>query len=633
MTLTATPSNNWSFLGWTGDVSSNGPTLLLTMNDTRSVQAEFGTRLAIGTNQVSSGQSLYSQSGGSIFVSPSQDFYPYGASAFLTAVPSNGNYFQNWLGSASFGGSNSPLNFVVTNGAPTNLAAFIHNPNNNQFTLTVEIAGGAGTVTFSPYATLYNSNASVSLTAAPVPGQLFVGWSGDATGAVNPLGVVMNTNKLICVTFSANQPPIAAITNPADGAAFTLPANISFGVSITNLGGSVTNVAYYADASLIGVASNAPFAFLWTNPAVGTNTITAIATATTGLTGTSGSITVVVNPPPQVFAFGSANYFVHESDGVATLTVVNYAGLTGLVNYETANGSAYGGNGIAGDYTAMQGNLSFSAGQSSLAFSIPIIDNYINGPSLQFLVQLLNPTSGSVAAPGTATVTIIRDDANAATNALLTQVYPTNRPGTNGQLTVCLTPDVGGQWRFPWEFAWRNSGDTAADLVAGSYPIEFRDPPGYFALPLAGDPIVTNGTTTFSHQSVHAHGPAGFRRDGIADHQHHTGELGRHGLEILWRNQLACRRFHRRESPPGHVSCRLRTGQRVRHAGEPGGRGHQRDERPGDWRLRCGAGGAERSGHAVIALDREHFELLAALRFYRPVANRRRFWQRRSRQE
>ena len=384
VTLTATPSNNWSFLGWTGDVSSNSPTLLLTMDDTRTVQAVFGTRLAIGTNQVSSGQSLYSQSGGSIFVSPSQDFYPYGASAFLTAVPSNGNYFQNWLGGASFGGSNSPLTFVVTNGAPTNLAAFIHNPNNNQFTLAVEIADGAGTVTISPYATLYNSNADVSLTAAPVPGQAFVGWSGDATGAANPLGVVMNTNKLISATFSANQPPIVVVTNPADGAAFTLPAAISFGVSITNLGGSVTNVAYYADASLVGVASNAPFAFLWTNPAVGTHAITAIGTATTGLTGTSGSITVVVNPPLQVFAFGSANYSAHESNGVVTLTVVNYAGLTGLVNYETANGSAYGGNGISGDYTATPGQPEFTGGQVPLRSAFRLLTIISTGQTCSF---------------------------------------------------------------------------------------------------------------------------------------------------------------------------------------------------------------------------------------------------------
>src|SRR6202044_1831045 len=104
------------------------------------------------------------------------------------------------------------------------------------------------------------------------------------------------------------------------------------------------------------------------------------ATATTGLSGTTFPTTVTVNPPAAVFAFASNSYSVHEAGGAVTLSVVNYSGLTGLVNYQTANGTAAGGNGISGDYTSTQGNLNFSTGQSSLSFTIPIIDNFINGP-------------------------------------------------------------------------------------------------------------------------------------------------------------------------------------------------------------------------------------------------------------
>jgi hypothetical protein len=486
VTLTASPSNNWSFLDWTGDVNTNAAAFQLAMNSSVSIQAVFGTSL-----------NVVPSSGGAILVSPNQSLYPYGSAVLLTAVPSNNFYFQTWLDAPGFAGSNNPASLTITNNNPEILAVFPTNSQPNRFSLTVEIGSGAGTAIASPYATFYTNGASVSLTATPSTGQTFINWTGDGGGATTPnLNVVMNTNKTILANFTANSPPTVTITNPPDGATFTSPASIAIGVTVTAVGGAVTNVAFFADGSPIGADTTAPFGVTWTNAAVGTHTLTAVATSTTGLSGASKTKTVQVNAPASVFAFDSASYSVHESGGVATLTVVNYSGLTGLVNYQTANGTATGGNGVSGDYTATQGSVSF-AGQTSLSFAIPIIDNFINGPAREFQVLLLNPTVGSVGTPPSATVTIIRDDAGAATNALLAQVFPTNRPAMSGQLTVWLPPSGNGmQWRFPWESAWRASGGTAANLVAGDYPVEFRNVPGYLAVPLASDPLVTNGETT-----------------------------------------------------------------------------------------------------------------------------------------
>jgi hypothetical protein len=500
VTLTAAANGGWSTLGWTGDATTNTGTLLLTMNSTKTVQAVFGTSLSVqetaGPVQVSSSQSFYPEVNGSILVSPSQSLYPYGSSVLLTAVSSNGNYFELWLHDASSGGSNSPLSFVVSNGTPLVQAAFAHLPA-NQFSLTVEIGSGVGTATASPYATFYASNTTVSLTEMPSAGQIFVGWSGATNSTANPLPWTMVSNTTIIASFSTNLPPIITITNPPDGTTFTAPAAISIGVAVTNLGGVVTNVAFFANAIPIGVATNSPFTLVWSNAVAGTYTLTAVATSTTGLSGTSEPETVLVNPPSAVFAFGSATYSVHESGGAVNLTVVNYDGLSGSLNYQTISGSAFGGNGISGDYTASQGNLVFMTNQTSQSFNVPIIDNFINGPALQFQVKLLEPTIGSLGNPATATVTIIRDDPGAATNAVLAQVFPTNRPAMTGQLTVWLPPFGNGmQWRLPWEFAWRDSGSTAISLTAGDYPVEFRDVPGYLAIPLASDPLVTNGLTT-----------------------------------------------------------------------------------------------------------------------------------------
>ena len=487
VTLTATPSNNWSFIGWAGDVASNSSTLHLTMNSNISEQAVFGTTLSVqesaGPVAVSAGQGSYPQGGGSILVSPApnQGLYPYGSSVLLTAVPSNGNYFQTWefnLNSAGFnlGGSASPMNLGMVTTNPTVLALFSPLPTQIPpvFAFTVEIGSGEGSVAISPsYATFYTNGTPLSLTATPAAGQTFLGWSGAAAGTANPLSVAVFSNTIIIANFSTNLPPTVTITNPPGGTTLQAPTNVVIGVTVTDAFGTVTNVAFLTNGIEVGVVTQPPFTLVLSNAAPAVYTLTAIATSTTGLQGASDPETLTVYPPQPVFSFDSAAYTVHESNATVTLTVDNYTGSPGSVNYQTVNGSAAGGNGISGDYIASQGNLNFTGSTASLPVQIAILDNFINGPNLQFQ----SPLSGNVGDQATATVTILRDDADATTNALLEQVYPTNRPAMDGQLTVFTPPsEAGGQWRFPWEYAWRTNGQTAGNLVAGdlSGPISQR---------------------------------------------------------------------------------------------------------------------------------------------------------------
>jgi uncharacterized repeat protein (TIGR02543 family) len=70
---------------------------------------------------------------------------------------------------------------------------------------------GAITGNSSPYS--FNTNATLS--ATPTPGYLFTGWTGDASGATNPLSVLMNSDKTIGATFSpdTNDPDDDGLTN------------------------------------------------------------------------------------------------------------------------------------------------------------------------------------------------------------------------------------------------------------------------------------------------------------------------------------------------------------------------------------------------------------------------------------
>jgi hypothetical protein len=74
---------------------------------------------------------------------------------------------------------------------------------------------------------------------------------------------------------------------------------------------------------------------------------------------------------------------------------------------------------------------------------------------------------------------------------------PYTQPPMNGEIVVILAGVTNGQWRFPWELGWRNSGQPATNLVQGEYPIEFSTVPGYLTVPLPGPVAVTNGATMF----------------------------------------------------------------------------------------------------------------------------------------
>ena len=75
-----------------------------------------------------------------------------------------------------------------------------HTSSGATHTLTINVSG-SGTVTRNPTNSVYPSGATVILTALPAANWLFAGWSGDASGLLNPLNVLMNSNKIIHTAF------------------------------------------------------------------------------------------------------------------------------------------------------------------------------------------------------------------------------------------------------------------------------------------------------------------------------------------------------------------------------------------------------------------------------------------------
>ncbi|MEZ4620970.1 MAG: InlB B-repeat-containing protein [Caldilineaceae bacterium] len=111
----------------------------------------------------------------------------------LTATAANGWRFVNWSGSLT--GSQNPATIANINGSESITATF-----KQVFTLSTNTVGN-GSITANPQQADYLDGDQVLLTAVPVEGFIFTGWSGDASGTTNPLAVTMNANKTVTATF------------------------------------------------------------------------------------------------------------------------------------------------------------------------------------------------------------------------------------------------------------------------------------------------------------------------------------------------------------------------------------------------------------------------------------------------
>jgi hypothetical protein len=112
----------------------------------------------------------------------------------VTATPGPNAVFDGFAGDLT--GTASPQ--LLTVDAHKSISASF---TATAYTLTVTVQGG-GTVTLDPSAGPYPVGSTVTLTAVPSSGTwLFGSWSGDASGTVNPLPLLMDDNKTVQARF------------------------------------------------------------------------------------------------------------------------------------------------------------------------------------------------------------------------------------------------------------------------------------------------------------------------------------------------------------------------------------------------------------------------------------------------
>jgi hypothetical protein len=200
VTVIAEPLPGWEFMGWSGDLTGVALTNSVVMNGPKSIGAIFGTTL----NTTVAGS-------GTVFVFPGLPPFPYGSTVSISALPNAGNYFGLWGNAAS--GRENPLQFAIWSPTQTVSALFATLPG-NEVALTVFSQGG-GSASASPSTNRCPLGSSVVLTATPVSGQQFLGWSGSVTGTTNPLRLTMDASKTVIANFS--RMATISLNPPLDG--------------------------------------------------------------------------------------------------------------------------------------------------------------------------------------------------------------------------------------------------------------------------------------------------------------------------------------------------------------------------------------------------------------------------------
>jgi Divergent InlB B-repeat domain len=212
ITLTAAPSADSEFAGWSGGGCSGTGTCVVTMGTSDvTVTATFTLKkytLTVSKGGTGAG-SVSSSPGGISCGATCSASYDHGTVVTLTATADAGSTFTGWSGE---GCSGTGTCTVTMTQARSVTATFTQNvsPAVNH-TLTVTKAGsGTGGVTSSPSGincggtcvASFASPTSVTLTATPTGGSTFAGWSGDCSGT-GSCTVTMSADHSVTATFTA----------------------------------------------------------------------------------------------------------------------------------------------------------------------------------------------------------------------------------------------------------------------------------------------------------------------------------------------------------------------------------------------------------------------------------------------
>jgi uncharacterized repeat protein (TIGR02543 family) len=223
--------NSWTMEGVVSDEDAfaGGSAALVAHH----VDVSFGNITVEPLNATRYSLDVSTSGNGAIMQSPNKLDYGDGEDVTLTAVPADGWRFTGWGGDLA--GTNNP--FVLNVDQDYEVVANFE----QVFDLSTSTIG-QGSITINPNAAggEYNAGQSVTLTAVPVEGWVFVGWGGDLSGATNPYNLTMNQDYSITAEFKRE---FTLTTNAVGPGSVTVNPTSSGGVYIDGTQVTLTAVA------------------------------------------------------------------------------------------------------------------------------------------------------------------------------------------------------------------------------------------------------------------------------------------------------------------------------------------------------------------------------------------------------
>ncbi|MDR1995308.1 Ig-like domain-containing protein [Azonexus sp.] len=145
-------------------------------------------------------------------------------------------------------------------------------------------------------------------TAAPY----LIAWNNVAAGAYTVTAKAYDdrnaTTTSAPIHITVGTPPTVSLTAPAANTQHQTGSNLVLSANAADSDGTIAQVAFYQNGTLIGTAPQAPYTVTWNNLPAGSHTLTAIATDNHGLTTTSAPVSITVGSNAQTTQI----YYLHS---------------------------------------------------------------------------------------------------------------------------------------------------------------------------------------------------------------------------------------------------------------------------------------------------------------------------------
>jgi VCBS repeat-containing protein len=283
--------------------------------------------------------------------------------------------------------------------ATSNNTSLIPNP-----VVTYTSPAGTGSLSFTPVA---NANGSATITVTVQDN------GGTLQGGADTTSRTFNVN-----VSAVNDPPVAVNDSYAVSGNSTLTVSApGLLANDADVEGNQLTATLVTNPSNGALSLNTDGSFTYTPAANASGTDSFTYRATDGqLSSDVATVQLTVTAAPTTVEFQSTLYSVQEDCTGIPVTITRAGTLSGTtsVDYLTADGTA----GQRADYTLAAGRLTFAPGETTKVITLLVSEDSFTEGGEFFTISLGNVSGGSPGAVTTATVQIVDDPVEPATNAI-----------------------------------------------------------------------------------------------------------------------------------------------------------------------------------------------------------------------